>query len=171
MAEAGSCNKVCVCMAFGSFFLTFTSLSCGSRMRNPFEREDVQSNEKGTLSHEHGCGPNQWYHFGVGAPPILVGILVVGMFTDFAPWPYVEPTRGPHLAENRPNRGPKLLSARRVRRGPAAQPGGQASNEFWASRFPMGVTCSKPGIKLVDPEPCLKNLGGYPQLLVGIVPF
>ena len=31
-------------------------------------------------------GQNQWYHFGVGAPPILVGI---GMFTgvrDFDPW-------------------------------------------------------------------------------------
>ena len=38
---------------------------------------------------EMAVGQSQWYHFGVGAPPILVGI---GMFTggydlDFDPWP------------------------------------------------------------------------------------
>ena len=38
-------------------------------------------------------GQNQWYHFGVGAPPILVyfsgdGDVHWGDDTDFDPWPY-----------------------------------------------------------------------------------
>ena len=41
---------------------------------------------------EHVAGQNQWYHFGVGAPPILEPILVVGLGCslydlDFDPWP------------------------------------------------------------------------------------
>ena len=40
-----------------------------------------------------GVAQNQWYHFGVDAPPIIEPLLVgIGMFTgvrDFDPWPYV----------------------------------------------------------------------------------
>ena len=43
----------------------------------------------------YGCGcQNQWDHFGLGAPPILGPILVVGLggslgVRDFDPWPYI----------------------------------------------------------------------------------
>ena len=44
-------------------------------------------------------GQNQWYHFGVGAPPILEPVLVgIGMFTgvlDFDPWPGQGPVDRP----------------------------------------------------------------------------
>ena len=34
------------------------------------------------LVRDMAVGQNQWYHFGVGAPPMLVGMLaVIGMFT------------------------------------------------------------------------------------------
>ena len=32
-------------------------------------------------------GQNQWYHFGVGAPPIFSGGCSLGV-RDFEPWPY-----------------------------------------------------------------------------------
>ena len=45
-------------------------------------------------------GQNQWYLFGVGAPPILVGILVGSGCSlgarDFDPWPYGHMNQ-PHL--------------------------------------------------------------------------
>ena len=31
-------------------------------------------------------GPNRWYHFGVGAPPILEPIVGIGMFTGGTIW-------------------------------------------------------------------------------------
>ena len=34
------------------------------------------------LTHAHmAVGQNQWYHFGVGAPPILSIVVGMGMFT------------------------------------------------------------------------------------------
>ena len=56
-------------------------------------------------------GQKQWYHFGVGAPPILGPILVVGLnrmftggtqFLDFDPLPRVDRIRfvGTHLRQN-----------------------------------------------------------------------
>ena len=60
----------------------------------------------------HGCGQNQWCHFGVGAPPILI-LAGIWMFTganrDFDPWPrgskicqswgYFSSTRRPMIQE------------------------------------------------------------------------
>ena len=34
-------------------------------------------------------GQNQWYHFGVGAPPILFFLVGIAM-RDFDPWPCVQ---------------------------------------------------------------------------------
>ena len=49
---------------------------------------------------EPAVGPNQWYHVGVGAPPILEPILVrVGMFTGGTIWilTHGQPVSGWHL--------------------------------------------------------------------------
>ena len=52
--------------------------------------DSLYNPEQGTLqqhTHTHmAVGQNQWYHFGVGAPPILEPIVGVGMFTGGTIW-------------------------------------------------------------------------------------
>ena len=70
-------------------------------------------------------GQNQWYHFGVGVPPILESIVVrIGMFT----WGYGILTHG-HLCSTKGAGGPRLILLRFFR-GFAGQPLPQSSQCF-----------------------------------------
>ena len=57
-------------------------------MEKPMEHPGTLINVKNSVAIlAMAVGQNQWYHFGVGAPPILEPILVgIGMFTGGTIW-------------------------------------------------------------------------------------
>ena len=76
-----------------------------SELHLPLRRQ-----EKGAerLDGHMAVGQHQWYHFGVGAPPILEPILVgIGMFTGgdraFDPWPHGKSCTATIVSDSRVN--------------------------------------------------------------------